>query len=81
MAEKSGNGNTVRFSGKVYSRGAIAESIEAYREFAMFTPVKKDGGYFEVTVDRILEPEYEGKLLDEFKNYVLYMTIAGKKQW
>lgn len=75
----TGNSATARFHRKLYTRRAISESIGVYETVCTFS-VKTEGDYYLVTIDRVLDPEYESSLLDEFKNNVLCMTIAGKKK-
>ena len=68
------------FNTKLYSQKSVKATIEAFDQLAEFK-LEHKGDYYKVRVAKLLDPEVEDRLMDEFGNYALYQTIAEKKQW
>ncbi len=68
------------FNDKIYSLKALKATIEAFGQLAVFE-LDREKDYFKIRVARLIDPEVENRLMDEFGNYALYQTIAEKKQW
>lgn len=62
----------VRFNKKIYSKEAIEEAIEIYKELAKFK-LKETKNYFVLEMKNIL-PKLKPIFKDEFCNYVLALT-------
>jgi hypothetical protein len=68
------------FNSKIYTNKAIKATVAAFCQLAEFE-LAGEGEYIKVRVAKLLDPEVESQLMDEFGNYALYHTIAEKKQW
>lgn len=65
----------IKFSKRVYAIGNIQSAIEAYKDLARFK-VSDEGRYIDVLLN-LNDPGTEsGNLMDEFKNYVLFLECA-----
>ncbi len=68
-----------RLHKKLYSSAGVKNAISAYSELC-HSEMAKDGDHYVVTFSAI-DPDIKDVLVDEFANYALYGTIAGKKTW
>ncbi len=64
---------------KIYSENGVKAAVEAYGHLGAIA-YKKEKGHFVLEFGRVDE-SLEDSLVDEFNNYALYATIAGKKSW
>ncbi len=68
----------IKFHKNLYSYSAIKDAILQFKNVAEFKVSKKEN-YFIVSLDKDLSA-LEYNIVDEFVNYVLFLTIFKRKQ-
>ena len=68
----------IKFRKNLYSNKSIQLAVEKFQEFGVFEIVTS-GKYFDVTVDASDDAIDFDSLLDEFKNYVLFLELTHAK--
>ncbi len=68
----------IKFHKNLYSYSAIKDAILQFKNVAEFKVSKKEN-YFIVSLDKDLSA-LEDNIVDEFVNYVLFLTIFKRKQ-
>lgn len=66
---------TIKFSQDLYTQHSIQSAIEQFKDFGVFR-FSSRGKYYHVDVPDSGQADGPGFLIHEFKNYVLYLTIA-----
>jgi|GEM_PF-3558841 len=64
---------------KIYTKAGIKSTIEAFGEVCNVEMDTK-GEYYHLSFHDVDE-SVKDSLIDEFANYALYGTLAGKKTW
>lgn len=66
------------FSRSLYADDAVFAAVEAYEQLATFVVSTREHD-LEVTVSN-LNPDFEGSVVDEFSNHVLYETVQRRRE-
>ena len=68
-----------RLNRNLYTEKGVREAMAAFQDLCTVT-LRKEGEVFHLSF-RDVDAEIEDTLLDEFHNYALYASVAGKKTW
>jgi len=68
----------IKFNNKLYNPESLKTAIRFYKEFAKFKLAKR-GNYTEVFINYFAD-RTEKNLIDEFKNYALFLNIEVYKR-
>ncbi len=65
------------FHQDLYDRDALEDTLESFMHLAKTESIRQENGYYKVNLVEI-DPDVEGMLEDELKNYALHATIARR---
>ena len=70
--------STIEFSQNLYTQESIQSAVVKFKDFGKIKVFPR-GKYYQVKMQDIDSAEGPERLINEFKNYVLYLTITHAK--